>query len=158
MSNTSPRNQPDLETYQQAVWDFLLEHCDLTERGSFFVKFHTSGRFDFEKRIRARYKYGYHRVDERNGFDIRQKERDADLRRKAHLDAKAVKQRRRMLSLEEQRKAHEAMRLEKEKQERLERMPKLLRVIHSLAMQPLAQKWYNKVTIWVKNRHNLKSQ
>ena len=122
------------------------------------MKFHTSGRFDFEKRIRARYKYGYHRNDSRTGFDIRQKEKDAELRRKAHLDAKTSKERKHILSREEQKKVYEQMRLERERKERLERMPYLLRVIHRWAMQPLAQKWYNKIIVWIKNRHNLKSQ
>lgn len=54
---------PDVVAYKQAVWDFLLEHCDLMPRGSFFFKFHASGRADLEKRIRARWKYNYHRED-----------------------------------------------------------------------------------------------
>lgn len=57
--------EEDLETWKQALWDFILEHCEITGRGSIFVKFHTSGRADLEKRIRARWKYGYHREDVR---------------------------------------------------------------------------------------------
>jgi hypothetical protein len=40
----------ELASYQDAVWSYLLEHCDLTEDGALFVKFHTSDRATFEKR------------------------------------------------------------------------------------------------------------
>lgn len=53
----------DLETYKQAVWEFLLEHCDIERSGKLFIKFHTDHRGDFERRIRARWKYKYHRED-----------------------------------------------------------------------------------------------
>jgi hypothetical protein len=53
----------ELQSYKDAVWSYLLEHCDLTERGQLFVKFHTTGRPEFEKHVRARWKYGYHRGD-----------------------------------------------------------------------------------------------
>jgi hypothetical protein len=52
-----------LKSYRDAVWSYLLEHCDLTKHGALFVKFHTSNRATFEKHIRARLKYGYHRGD-----------------------------------------------------------------------------------------------
>ena len=48
--------------YQNALWDFVLEHCDVLEGGTLFVKFHTGSRSNFEYRIRARIK-GYHRED-----------------------------------------------------------------------------------------------
>lgn len=56
MSNKTQR-------YKDAVWEFLLEHCDITQGGSYFVKFHTSSRANFEKRVYAREKFGYHRED-----------------------------------------------------------------------------------------------
>lgn len=52
-----------LEKYKLACWEFLLEHCDVLDSGTLFVKFHTKGRLDFEKRVRARWKWGYHRED-----------------------------------------------------------------------------------------------
>ena len=55
----------ELTTYKQAVWDFLLEHCDITPNGSLFIKFHASSRNNIEKRIKARWKYKYHREDVR---------------------------------------------------------------------------------------------
>lgn len=146
------KQNDELESYKDAVWDFILEHCDLTERGSFFVKFHVSDRRNFENRIKARWKYGYHRIDDRTGFDHRQKEKDANARKQAHLDAKKSKQYKHILSRERQREAMEKLRIERERRERLANMSPLFRVIHSLFMQPLAQKWYNKITSWQKNR------
>jgi hypothetical protein len=55
-------NSNDLTTYKQAVWDFILEHSDITRGGAIFVKFHTSNRADFERRVYGRIK-GYHRED-----------------------------------------------------------------------------------------------
>lgn len=56
------KGEPEtLDKYKQAVWDFILEHCDVLESGTLFVKFHTSGRADLEKRIRARWLHNYHR-------------------------------------------------------------------------------------------------
>lgn len=64
--------QETTEKYKQAVWDFLLEHCDVLDSGTLFVKFHTRGRLDFEKRVKARWLYNYHRED------VRAKEAKAD--------------------------------------------------------------------------------
>lgn len=57
------RYTPDIQGYQDAVWDFLLEHSDVTESGKLFIKFHTDDRRNFENRIFARWKYNYHRED-----------------------------------------------------------------------------------------------
>src|SRR6266851_929311 len=62
-ASTKDCKNGELASYQDAVWSYLLEHCDLTTDGALFVKFHTSDRATFEKRIRARWKYGYHRGD-----------------------------------------------------------------------------------------------
>lgn len=48
--------------YRHAVWDFILEHCDIEKSGALFIKFHASNRKDFERRIHSRIK-GYHRED-----------------------------------------------------------------------------------------------
>lgn len=56
------QNKETLEKYKEAVWDFMLEHCDITPNGSIFVKFHCDHRLNFEKRIHARIR-GYHRTD-----------------------------------------------------------------------------------------------
>jgi hypothetical protein len=43
-----------LDPYKDAVWNFLLEHSDITKGGALFITFHTSNRADFERRINAR--------------------------------------------------------------------------------------------------------
>lgn len=58
-------DNPDIQSYKNAVWDYLLEHCDITENGALFIKFHTSSRVNFEKHVRARLVYNYHREDPR---------------------------------------------------------------------------------------------
>lgn len=52
----------ELQRYKDAVWSYVLEHSDLTPEGKFFVKFHTSGRPNFEDHVFARMG-GYHRGD-----------------------------------------------------------------------------------------------
>lgn len=52
-----------LASYKDAIWSYLLEHCDLTPNGALFVKFHTSDRATFERHVRARWKRNYHRGD-----------------------------------------------------------------------------------------------
>lgn len=100
----------ELQAWKDAMWDYVLEHSDLTERGSFFVKFHTKTRAQFEGHVSARMK-GYHRRDARSNFTNEQKERDAHARRTAHESRKAVVAERKrarkaqMLSLKEQRRA-----------------------------------------------------
>lgn len=51
----------ELESYKRAVWEFLLEHCELLPSGTLFVKFHTTGKKNFDNRVNARWKKGYHR-------------------------------------------------------------------------------------------------
>jgi len=60
IENVLKRNA--IEPYKDAVWTFLVDHCDVLENGVLFFKFHASGRFDIEKRIYARLK-GYRRND-----------------------------------------------------------------------------------------------
>lgn len=52
-----------LDQWKQATWEFLLEHCDYLDSGAMFIKFHTQGRENLEKRIYARLRYKYHRED-----------------------------------------------------------------------------------------------
>lgn len=49
-----------INEYKKAVWDFLLEHSDITDSGALFIKFHCDDRKNLEKRIIARHN-GYHR-------------------------------------------------------------------------------------------------
>lgn len=78
------------QIHKDAVWDFLLEHCDITEGGSMFVKFHTSGRADFEKRIRARMN-GYSRPDLRTLETTEDKKKRQERTREAHQKRKEQK-------------------------------------------------------------------
>lgn len=54
------KNNVELREYADGVWDYIVEHCDITDSGRFFVKFHTHGRAQFERRIFSRIN-GYHR-------------------------------------------------------------------------------------------------
>jgi len=141
----SPKNE-ELESYKDAVWDYLLQHCDITENGSFFIKFHASTRASFEKHVKARWKHGYHRHDDRMDFTHKQKEKDAEARRTAHLSRKAAKRRKYKLSKEEQAKVRAAL----DEQKRLQAMSPLKRFVHSCIMQPVAKKWYTIHNLYVK--------
>lgn len=57
-----PKENKVLQGYKDAVWSYILEHSDMTTDGKFFVKFHTSGRPNFEDHVFARMG-GYHRGD-----------------------------------------------------------------------------------------------
>jgi hypothetical protein len=61
MRTLSGPEQGQLDSYKNAVWSYLLEHCDLERSGALFVKFHTNDRVTFEKHVKARWKHGYHR-------------------------------------------------------------------------------------------------
>lgn len=76
---------PDIKGYQEAVWDFLMEHCEVLDSGALFIKFHTDGRQNLENRILSRWKYNYHREDPKA------KEEMALGKRRAFEDHKAGK-------------------------------------------------------------------
>lgn len=44
----------------EAVWTYLLDHAEITNEGTLFVKFHCKSKESFKKRILARMK-GVHR-------------------------------------------------------------------------------------------------
>jgi hypothetical protein len=60
MRTVSGTKQGQLDSYKNAVWSYLLEHSDLERSGALFVKFYTDDRETFERRIKARWKSGYH--------------------------------------------------------------------------------------------------
>lgn len=93
-----------IDEWKQALWDFILEHCEVTQNGALFVKFHTSGRADLEKRIRARWKYGYHRED------VRAKEAMKDERKRQHDQKKQERHERWLASRQERQKVYERVR------------------------------------------------
>ncbi len=53
----------DIKGYQNAVWDFLLEHSEPSHTGKLWIKFGCDGKKNFENRVLARWKYNYHRED-----------------------------------------------------------------------------------------------
>jgi len=62
-NNETHKYTADIKGYKDAVWDFLLEHSEITKGGKVFVKFHCDGRKNFENRVLSRWKYNYHRED-----------------------------------------------------------------------------------------------
>lgn len=88
----------ELEAWKNATWDFILEHCDLLESGTLFVKFHMSDRRNFEKRIAARLR-GYHREDVVKKNDIHA------TTRKETEEEKEAKHQKYLAEREERRKA-----------------------------------------------------
>jgi len=79
---------PDIKGYQDAVWDFLMEHCEVLDSGAIFVKFHTDGRHNFENRILSRWKYNYHREDPKAKNELALSKRKEYDERKAGKAAK----------------------------------------------------------------------
>ncbi len=90
----------DVKGYRDAVWDFLLEHCEITDTGSYFFKFHGSGRKNFEKRIHARFKYSYHREDvlSKNDHAVAIKTEHENEKNRKRREYKEAKKKRRRLS------------------------------------------------------------
>lgn len=41
-----------------AMWQYLIDHADITNEGVYFIKFHTNSKEEFAKHIKARMK-GY---------------------------------------------------------------------------------------------------
>ena len=97
MSKLPPRLQKDINEYKDAVWAFLIEHCDVTDGGSFFFKFHASSRRNFEKRVWARYMYDYHREDweekNKNARKIRAKAKEKKERKREKYQLEKRKRR-----------------------------------------------------------------
>jgi len=79
------KESSELQAYKDAVWQFLIEHSDITDGGSLFVKFHTSGRKNFENRIKGRAVYGYERYDTRLEMTPKEKE-------ELHINLTKIKQ------------------------------------------------------------------
>lgn len=118
---------PSLKEYQNAVWDFLIEHSDITERGSLFVKFHTTGRQNFEKRVLARAVHNYHRDDPRLGLTTKQKDELHRTKRKAHEVSKETRKIKWKASIEERRATFERLRQMQERNFLLNKYPQPLR-------------------------------
>lgn len=79
-----------MQQYQDAVWQYIIEHSDVNDHGALFVKFHTDGRGTFERRIRARIR-GYSRKDTRLNMTTQEKELLHVTRRAAFITEKKAK-------------------------------------------------------------------
>ena len=63
MSKTTQQElESELQKLRDAYWSYILEHCEVQEGGTMFVKFHTRTRTMFEGHVNARMK-NYHRED-----------------------------------------------------------------------------------------------
>lgn len=118
---------PTLKQYQDAVWDFLIEHSDITDRGALFVKFHTSGRDNFEKRVRARAIHNYHRDDSRLGLTTREKEELHKTKSKAHQVSKETRRIKWKATAEERKATFDRLRAMQERTFLLSKYPPRLR-------------------------------
>lgn len=121
-----------LEKYQDAVWDFMLQHSDVTDRGAFFIKFHASDRADFEKRVRARAIHGYHRMDTRTNETHIQKENRAKLVRVVSIHTKQVKREKWKATREEKRRILEEVRLKNERRRQWGKLFPVIEYMHTL--------------------------
>lgn len=101
------KESPELQAYKDAVWQFLIEHSDITDGGSLFVKFHTSGRRNFENRIKGRAVYGYERKDTRLNMTPKEKEELHLNLTKIKNDTKKTKREKWKASEEEKRRVFE---------------------------------------------------
>lgn len=127
MQEQSPKPEPSLEEWKQAVWDFLVEHSDVTDRGSLFVKFHTDGRHNFENRIKGRCIHGYHRKDTRLNMNTREKEQLHVKLKQEHLSTKKKKREKWEADRAERRRVLEEVRIKNQRNQILNRYPKILR-------------------------------
>lgn len=83
--NKEYRYTPEIRGYMNAVWHYFMEHCDITENGNFFIKFHCDNQRSFENHVTGRWKYNYHRDDPVKVYD-----KGKELQQK-HLQEKEVK-------------------------------------------------------------------
>lgn len=104
---------PDVQDYKDAVWSFLVEHTQVLPTGKMFVKFHTDGQLNFEKRVRARLR-GYHREDweSKNKKQVEQRERWKQEQKEKHEKYEKERRERRrntVLSQKEIIRAHKRL-------------------------------------------------
>ncbi len=102
----------DIRGYQEAVWDFLMEHCEVLNSGAIFIKFHTDGRQNFENRILSRWKYNYHREDPKS-------KQSMALDRREHFQQQKAENQRKW---EEERKRRQCLRKAMRKAKRINRI------------------------------------
>lgn len=124
MSRKKPP-QFTLEEWQDATWQYLLEHSDITTHGALFVKFHTNDRISFEKRIRARIK-GYTRDDSRLNMTVVEKKQHHERLRTEHVEKKKTKREKWKATQEERRAIFKQLEVLRERQATVSKFPKPL--------------------------------
>lgn len=120
-SNT--RIRLEKKVYMDAVWDYMLDHSDITKGGQLFVKFHTDDRKTFERHVIARVK-GYHRNDPIEKEAVLHKTKEAFVSEKS-----AKKQKARAEKLQRIEKQEEIKRRVKEA-EKINKMNRFYRRIY----------------------------
>jgi len=103
-----------LQRHKNAVWDYILEHSDVTENGALFVKFHVTSRTQFEGHVNSRINDHYHRHDTRTDETHKEKDSRSSTLRNKHKKTKKVKREKWKASQAERRKILEAVKRENE--------------------------------------------
>lgn len=70
--------------YQQACWEYMMEHCEITKSGKYFIKFHTNSHKQFQGHV-------YNRIDGYHRGDPQKKEQTGIDKKAIHLDKKELK-------------------------------------------------------------------
>lgn len=131
------KKSPTQKEYSDAVWDFLLEHSDLTNNGSLFVKFHTPSRHNFESRIKARVR-GYHREDTRLNMTKDEKEEHHLRLKKESFVSKEMRKERWKADQEERRATFSRLKASQERALLLNKYPKPLRPLINKLLETYA--------------------
>lgn len=82
------RYTPDIFGWQDAVWDYFMEHCDIEPGGTFFIKFHSDSRQEFMNHVRSRWKHNYHRDDPREKHAQALRLKEEHMKEKAEAKAR----------------------------------------------------------------------
>lgn len=88
------KDSAELEAFKQGLWVYLLDHCEIEKSGVMFVKFHSAGRIEFERKIASR-ALGYFRNDPVVKGAV------AETKNRVWIDEKKLKQQRYYISREE---------------------------------------------------------
>lgn len=91
LAMSKKKSPPSLEEWKQGVWNYLIEHSDVTDKGSLFVKFHTKSQHAFENHVIARVYHGYSRDDSRLNMTREEKEELHIIRRYQSIMEKRAK-------------------------------------------------------------------
>lgn len=88
------KDSAELAAFKQGLWVYLLDHCEIEKSGVMFVKFHSAGRSEFERKIASRAR-GYFRNDPVAKGAV------AEKKHRVWIDEKKLKQQRYYISRQE---------------------------------------------------------